>query len=74
MPTWIIYAIISMIFAGLTSVIAKYGMKNVSGDAALSIRTSMVFILVWLNVFVFNRFNQLSSLTKKIFYSSAYQA
>ena len=54
-----------MLFAGFTSVIAKFGMKNVSGDAALAIRTSMVFILIWLNVFVFNRYTQLSALTKK---------
>jgi transporter family protein len=65
MPTWIIYALLSMLFAGLTSVIAKFGMKNVSGDAALAIRTSIVFVLIWLNVFVFNRYNQLSALTKK---------
>lgn len=65
MPTWIIYALLSMLFAGFTSVIAKFGMKNVSGDAALAIRTSMVFILIWLNVFVFNRYTQLSALTKK---------
>ncbi len=65
MERWIIYAIISMFFAGLTSVIAKYGMKNVSGDTALVVRTSMVFLLVWLNAFVFRHLGNLSLLTRK---------
>ena len=65
MERWIIYALISMFFAGLTSVIAKYGMKNVSGDTALVIRTSMVFLLVWLNAFAFKQLGNLSLLTKK---------
>ena len=65
MERWILYALVSMAFAGLTSVIAKYGMKNVSGDSALAVRTSVVFVLIWLNVFMFNRLPQLSLLTKK---------
>ena len=43
MEKWKLYAIISMLFAGLTSVIAKFGMKNLSSDVALSIRTLVVF-------------------------------
>ncbi len=34
MERWIIYAIISMLFAGLTSVIAKFGMKDLRSDTA----------------------------------------
>jgi transporter family protein len=64
MKQWIFYAIVSMVFAGLTSVIAKFGMKNVSGDAALAIRTTMVFGLVWINVMVSGRFREISLLTK----------
>jgi len=65
MERWIMYAVISMFFAGITSVIAKYGMKNVSGDTALVVRTSMVFLLVWLNAFAFRQLGNLSLLTKK---------
>jgi bacterial/archaeal transporter family protein len=54
-----------MLFAGFTSVIAKYGMKNVAGDTALAVRTSMVFLLVWLNAFMFNHTKSLTALTKK---------
>jgi bacterial/archaeal transporter family protein len=63
MKTWIIYAIISMLFAGITSVIAKFGMKNVSGDSALAVRTTMVFGLVWINLLLFGRIREMSSLT-----------
>lgn len=46
MERGILYAIISMFFAGLTSVIAKFGMKDLSSDTALAIRTSVVFSIV----------------------------
>jgi transporter family protein len=64
MKTWVIYAIVSMAFAGVTSVIAKFGMKNVSGDAALVIRTTAVFGLVWLNALTFNHVRQLQGLSR----------
>lgn len=53
MEKWIIYAIISMLFAGITSVIAKFGMKNLSSDTALAIRTAVVFAIVVANAFIF---------------------
>lgn len=65
MKQYQIFAIISMIFAGLTSVIAKAGLKNVSADTGLAVRTSFVFILIWLNVFVFKHVKDFSNLTAK---------
>jgi transporter family protein len=64
MKTWMIFALLSMFFAGLTSVIAKFGLSNVSADAALAIRTSAVFAFVWLNAIAFRHTQQLSSLTR----------
>jgi bacterial/archaeal transporter family protein len=46
MNTWIVYAFISMFFAGFTSVIAKKGLSGISGDLGLTIRTCFVFIFV----------------------------
>lgn len=46
MKPWIAYAIISMIFAGFTSVIAKLGLSGISGELGLAIRTCFVFVLV----------------------------
>ncbi|MBK7103055.1 MAG: hypothetical protein IPH63_14915 [Flavobacteriales bacterium] len=43
MDRTILYALISMVFAGITAVIAKLGMKNVSGDVALAVRTTFIF-------------------------------
>lgn len=60
MERWIVYAIISMLFAGLTSVIAKFGMKDLSSDAALAIRTSVVFTIIIANAFILkNAFQEL---------------
>lgn len=46
MQTWIVYAIISIIFAGLTSVLAKYGLQNISADFALGVRTTIIFAII----------------------------
>lgn len=65
MEKWIIYAIISMVFAGLTSVIAKFGMKDLSSDTALAIRTFVVFTIVVANAFLFrNAFAELQQASK----------
>lgn len=54
-----------MIFAGLTSVIAKAGLKNVASDTGLAVRTSFVFFLIWLNILVFNNAKDFANLTKR---------
>jgi len=59
------FAVISMVFAGLTAVIAKAGLKNVSADAGLAVRTCFVFVFVWINVFIFNQHKDFSNLTMK---------
>lgn len=54
-----------MVFAGLTSVIAKAGLKNVASDTGLAVRTSFVFFLIWLNILVFNNTKDFGNLTKR---------
>jgi len=54
-----------MIFAGLTAVIAKFGLKNVSGDTGLAVRTTVVFLLVWLNAISFKHIRDFNQLTAK---------
>lgn len=46
MPRWVLLAVFSAVFAGLTSVIAKKGLAGISGELGLSIRT------VWVCLFV----------------------
>ena len=50
--TWIISAVFSAIFAGLTSVLAKCGIKKTDSDLATALRTIVVLVFSWLMVFV----------------------
>jgi len=65
MKNWIVYSLISMFFAGLTSVIAKYGMKHISSDLGLAVRTSVVFVFVILNFMIFQNIKEVSNLTTR---------
>lgn len=46
MKTWVVFAVISMVFAGFTSVIAKLGLDGISGELGLAVRTCFVFCFV----------------------------
>lgn len=46
MEKWIVYACISIFFAGFTSVIAKMGLSGISGELGLTIRTLFVCLFV----------------------------
>jgi transporter family protein len=65
METWIIYAILSMIFAGLTSVLAKYGLQNINPDLGLGIRTTTIFFIITLINIVGAKYKDISVLTGK---------
>jgi transporter family protein len=52
MEPWKIQAILAAVFAGLTSVLAKSGMKNLGPDVSLALRTCVVFTLVLINMFL----------------------
>ena len=49
---WIIAAILSALFAGLTSILAKCGIKNTDSDLATALRTIVVLLFSWVMVFV----------------------
>lgn len=44
---WWIYALLSALFAALTAVFAKIGVKGVDSDLATAIRTSLILVMVW---------------------------
>lgn len=48
MEKWIVYAFVSMLFAGATSVIAKLGLTGISAELGLAVRTCFVFALIML--------------------------
>jgi len=49
---WIIMAILSAIFAGLTTILAKSGIRHTDSDVATAIRTVIVLIFSWIMVFI----------------------
>lgn len=48
---WFIYAVLSAVFAAMTSILAKYGISNVESNLATAIRTCFVLIMAWIIVF-----------------------
>ena len=62
---WILYAFGSALFAGLTAVLAKCGIRKTDSTVATAIRTIVVLIFSWLMVFIVGSQSQLSSLDGK---------
>jgi len=62
MQPWKIQALLAAIFAGLTSVLAKSGMKNLGPDVSLALRTCVVFTLVMVNALVWTNARPLTAL------------
>ena len=62
---WIVYAFGSAIFAGLTSILAKCGIRQTDSTVATAIRTIVVLAFSWLMVFVVGSQGQLSSIQGK---------
>ena len=62
---WILYAIGSALFAGLTSILAKCGIRKTDSTVATAIRTIVVLLFSWLMVFIVGSQNQLQSVDGK---------
>ena len=60
---WILYAIGSAFFAGVTSVLAKCGIKKTNSDVATAIRTVVVLLFSWLMVFLTKAYIPFSELS-----------
>lgn len=65
MEKWILYALLSMLFAGVTSVLAKYGLQNINADLGLGIRTTTVFFLIVVFTLVTDKLKDLPLLTNR---------
>ena len=61
---WWIYALLSALFAALTAIFAKIGIKGVDTDLATAIRTVIILVLAWMLVFFKGSQNSIGSLTK----------
>lgn len=63
--SWIIYAVLSAVFAALTSILAKVGISGVESNLGTAIRTGVVLVMAWLIVFVKGKQKQLKYIDKK---------
>lgn len=59
---WIIAAVLSALFAGLTSVLAKCGIKKTDSDLATALRTIVVLLFAWIMVFVVGSYDGVTAI------------
>lgn len=64
MPQWLLFALLSALFAALTAIFAKAGLKDVNADLATAIRTGIILFITWGIVFVKGLGNQVASISK----------
>ena len=62
---WVLYALGSAFFAGITSILAKIGIKNTDSNLATAIRTIVILIFSWLMVFIVGSFDTITTLSVK---------
>lgn len=62
---WVVYALLSAIFAALTSILAKIGIKDINSNLATAIRTVVVLIMAWGIVFITGTQHQVSNIGSK---------
>ena len=63
--SWIVYAVLSAVFASLTSILAKVGIENVESNLGTAIRTIVVLIMAWVIVFVTQKQNDVKKIDKR---------
>lgn len=62
---WVVFALLSAIFAALTSILAKIGIDGVNSNLATAIRTVVVVIMAWGMVFLTHTQGGISEISKK---------
>lgn len=64
---WLLFALLSAVFAALTSILAKVGIEGVNSNLATAVRTGVVLIMAWVIVFLTGAQSGLASISKKSF-------
>ena len=62
---WFVFAILSAIFAALTSILAKIGIEGVNSNLATAVRTIVVVLMAWFIVFITGNQNGIVDISKK---------
>ena len=63
--TWLFMAVLSALFAGLTSILAKCGIRKTDSDVATALRTIVVLLFSWIMVFVVGSLPTITSISTK---------
>lgn len=64
---WILYAIGSSFFAGITAILAKCGIRKTDSDVATAIRTAVVLLLSWMIVLITGTWSGITEISSKTF-------
>lgn len=62
---WFLFALLSAVFAALTSILAKVGIDGVNSNLATAIRTMVVVVMAWGMVFLTHTQSGISEISKK---------
>lgn len=62
---WFVFALLSSVFAALTSILAKVGIEGVNSNLATAIRTAVVLVMSWGMVFLTHTQSGISAIGKK---------
>ena len=62
---WFFFALLSAIFAALTSILAKIGIEGVPSNLATAIRTVVVILMAWAMVFLTNSQTEIVNISRK---------
>lgn len=62
---WILFAFGSALFAGLTTILAKCGIKDIESNVATALRTIVVLFFSWIMVFISGSYNDIGNLSSK---------
>ncbi len=62
---WIIAAVLSAVFAGITAILSKCGIKKANSNVATAVRTSVVLIFAWIMVFATGAYDTLADISAK---------
>lgn len=62
---WLVFALLSAVFAALTSILAKVGISGVNSNLATALRTVVVLVMAWGTVFVTNAQGGITDISRK---------
>ena len=63
--TWMVYAVLSAVFASMTAILGKIGIADINSNLGTAIRTTVVLVMAWLMVFVSGKQKEIKKIEKK---------